>query len=118
MITFFLEGRLDGLNSVVDANRRNRYAGAKLKAEATNSIAWQIKTFSLPHLTDPHHYTFTWHEKDKRRDPDNVASACKFIFDGLIAAGVIDNDGWGQVAGITHKFVVDPWETGVEVGVS
>ncbi len=33
-----------------------------------------------------------------KRDPSNIAAAAaKFIEDGLIKAGVIENDGWKQV---------------------
>jgi hypothetical protein len=40
-------------------------------------------------------------EETLRRDPSNIiSSAIKFIEDGLIKAGVIPNDGWGNVLGI------------------
>lgn len=40
-------------------------------------------------------------EPNMKRDPSNIlASAAKFIEDGLIRAGVIENDGWKQVLGI------------------
>lgn len=40
-------------------------------------------------------------EKTKKRDPSNVFSAAiKFCEDGLMKAGVIDNDGWDNVLGI------------------
>lgn len=40
-------------------------------------------------------------EKTRKRDPSNICfSAIKFIEDGLVEAGVIENDGWSQVLGI------------------
>ena len=52
-------------------------------------------------------YLFTWFEPTRRRDPDNIAFAKKFIFDGLIQAGIIKGDGWKQVAGFADRFQVD-----------
>jgi hypothetical protein len=40
-----------------------------------------------------------WYEESKRRDPDNIRVGEKFIWDGLVAAGVIKNDGWKQHGG-------------------
>lgn len=118
MIEFFLPGRLDGLNAVVDANRTNRYAGAKHKKEITEALAWQIRAENIPPLLDvSHHFKFTWYEPNRRRDPDNVASAVKFVFDALQVAGVIPDDGWNDVASIAHEFVVAD-EVGVMVEVT
>lgn len=118
MIKFFLSGRLDGFNAVIDRNRANRYAGAKRKKQITETLAWQIRAENIPPLSDiPHHFKFTWHEKNRRRDPDNVASAVKFILDALQIAGIIPDDGWGNVASITHEFMVAD-EVGVTVEVN
>ena len=39
------------------------------------------------------HLTITFHAADKRRrDIDNLLSACKAYIDGLVAAGVIEDD--------------------------
>ena len=110
---FFIAGRLDGLNAVTNQNRANRYAGAQAKASSTDLVAWQVK--SVEPIIGCHDYTFIWHEANRRRDPDNIASAVKFVFDGLIKAGVLENDGWGQVLSISHRFAVDPQRVGVEV---
>lgn len=37
---------------------------------------------------------FLWVSKHKRMDMDNIESGQKFIWDGLVKAGVIENDGW------------------------
>jgi hypothetical protein len=57
-------------------------------------------------------FRFTWIEKDKRRNKDNIAFAKKYIFDGLVNAGIIKNDGWSEVRGFTDEFQV-----GKEYGV-
>jgi len=53
---------------------------------------------------------FTWHEKSRRRDPDNIAFAKKFILDGLVSAGVLENDGWNQVNSFTDEWVKSDWQ--------
>lgn len=47
-------------------------------------------------------------EPNVKRDPSNIAAAAaKFIEDGLIKAGVIENDGWKQVLGIMPYWILD-----------
>lgn len=54
-------------------------------------------------------------EPNMKRDPSNIAAAAaKFIEDGLIKAGVIENDGWKQVLGIRPYWI---HEKGSEGGV-
>lgn len=59
-------------------------------------------------------------EETTRRDPSNVCSAAiKFIEDGLVKAGVIPNDGWGNVLGIRPVCIHRPGrEPGVYVVMS
>ncbi len=59
-------------------------------------------------------------EETLRRDPSNIiAAAVKFIEDGLIKAGVMPNDGWGNVLGIRPICVHRPGrEPGVYVVMS
>lgn len=102
VFVLFIPGRFPGLNEVTAANRRNRYAGARQKRAMTAAVVQAAR--DCPRLSGRYVWTFTWHCTDKRRDPDNIASACKFVFDGLQAAGVLDNDGWAQVAEIRHRF--------------
>jgi Holliday junction resolvase RusA-like endonuclease len=48
--------------------------------------------------------TCRWYCKDKRRDPDNIGSAVKYILDGLVSAKIIPNDGWRQIGRIVHEY--------------
>lgn len=58
-------------------------------------------------------FEFRWHEKNRKRDPDNVAAGGrKVVLDGLVLAGTIANDGWGEVASWTDSF-----ECGDKAGV-
>ena len=115
---FFIDGRIKGLNAIINANRSNKYAGASLKKDITEALAWQIKGERLSRLDGLRHYRFTWYEPNRRRDPDNVASAIKFVLDAMQQAGIIENDGWKQVQSIHHEFIRSDSIIGVEVEVT
>ena len=106
---FTIPGVLPGLNEVTQANRTHWAAGAKQKKAFTEGIAWVLRE-QARYLKEPIGlavYTYCWYCADKRRDPSNIASACKFVEDALQAAGIIKNDGWKNVRGISHLFDVD-----------
>lgn len=66
------------------------------------------------------HFSYLVIEKNQRRDPSNIcSSAVKFIEDGLQKAGVIPDDGWKQVLGIsTYWGIYDGHDHGVYVVMS
>lgn len=78
------------MNEIIRVARSNKYASAKLKkhwtaqaaAEATGKRRFKGKVWM----------TWLWHIKNLSRDEDNLASARKFLCDGLVGAGVIKND--------------------------
>jgi Holliday junction resolvase RusA-like endonuclease len=109
-----IPGRLPGLNEMIDAARENRYASAKMKKEYTELVAWCAKAARLPRM-EKVDLVITWHEPNKRRDKDNIMAGQKFIWDGLVEAGVLPNDGWNQIGDITHRFRVDKANPRVEV---
>lgn len=47
---------------------------------------------------------FTWVEKNKRRDLDNIAFAKKFILDALVNEGILQDDSYRHVRGFTDSF--------------
>ena len=51
----------------------------------------------------------------QKRDKDNIIAGQKFVLDGLVAAGIIENDGWKQVGNIFHYFEVDSENPRVEI---
>lgn len=106
---------MPGFNEIVDAAKRGnrRYQPYNdMKRENTNSVAWMSKKIAKKKKI---FLDITWIEKNRRRDPDNIASAVKFIWDGLVEAGVISNDGWKQNGGWTNRFEVDKDNPRVEV---
>lgn len=94
--------RLPSLNEFAGPVGHWRYR--KLKAETQASIAAEIKRQGIKPMPFAH-LTYTWHEKNKKRDLDNIASACKFINDALVACKILPDDGWAEVLSLSHHFV-------------
>ena len=99
-----IEGELPDLNKYINAERTNKYKAAGIKADATDQVAWQVLTAKV--ITKPAHYHFHWTVKNKRKDPDNIAWACKFVFDGLQKAGKLKNDNMEMILSIHHTFSI------------
>ena len=54
---------------------------------------------------------FEWHEKTRRRDLDNIASAKKFILDALQECGILEGDGQKQIIAFNDSFAIgDSWD--------
>lgn len=107
--------RLPGLNEYTKANRGNKYAGAKMKADYEGLIIHYIRS-QKPKAHKRVKLVFRWREKDMKRDLDNVAFAKKFILDAMVHAGVMPGDGWKHVTGFEDHFEVSK-QPGVRVEV-
>lgn len=106
------------LNEHDNANRSNRFGGATMKKNATNLCATYVrqamnKGFELGEL--PVNMKFDWYVKDRRKDKDNIAFAKKYIFDGMVQAGLLQNDGWKQIGDWEETFDVDKEYERVEI---
>ena len=112
MQIFTIEQRLPGLNEYIHAVNINRYKGNALKREAQDAIGFSIKRARLEPVTAyPVFVFFEWHEKTRRRDLDNIASAKKFILDALQEFGILEGDGQKQLVGFSDRFVIgDGWD--------
>lgn len=102
-----ISGTLPSLNEVINANRSNRFAGAKMKKSVQSSIEKLVMQQCL-YKYERIRISFEWYEKNRKRDFDNIASSAKFILDALVKCKVIPNDGWKQIAPeLNHKFYHD-----------
>ena len=118
-ITFFVPGPLPNLNEIIGAAKgyHGRGFGYKtMKEEWTSLVVQAIRKCHIRPIKKAH-FAFYWKEKNKRRDPDNFVAGQKFIFDGLVEAGVLVNDGWDQIMSIEHLWGVDKLEPGVVVSI-
>lgn len=108
---FVVEDKLPSLNDYINACRTNQYKGAKLKKDVENLISTYIKIAKVQKKLKPTDKPiivhFEWHEKTKRRDADNVASAKKYILDAMQKSGIIPNDNRKYVKGFTDTIIDD-----------
>ena len=84
---------LTTLNQYIDAERRNKYVGAKIKKMDTETVAWIAKSTLNP-VDRISSIDITFWVTNKRTDKDNLIFSTKFILDGLVMAGIIKGDGW------------------------
>lgn len=101
--TLWIKGKFPNLNDIILESRKNKYGAANQKKTWTNLVAMTAR--DLRPMTRVW-IKFIWHEKNRKRDPDNIAAAKKFILDGLKDAGVLENDGWKQISGFTDCFEI------------
>ena len=90
--TFTIHFKLPSLNDYICACRRNKYAGAKFKAEIERDICWAIKAAKLRPVDNKCIVCMTFIEGNHKRDVDNVESAKKFIADSLVSCGILQGD--------------------------
>ena len=114
--SFTIQGRLSGLNEYTAACRSNCYAGANMKKKnermVESSIFEQLRGVKFDNKVS---ISYTWYEKNKRRDLDNIAFAKKFIQDALVKMGVLQGDGWQHIIQFTDDFKVDKNNPRIEV---
>lgn len=103
--SFEILGRLPGMNELIGAINRHRFAGATMKKQKTFECGQWILAGKVPKFTEPVAIRFEWIEPDRRRDIDNIAGGgSKFILDALVATERIPNDTREWVKSIEHVF--------------
>ena len=107
-----IPGSLPTMNEIIAASKSHWGQYSKMKRENTEAVTWAAK------MLEPMERVVvecTWYCGDRRKDPDNIQAGVKFILDGLVEAGTLENDGWKQVAGIVHRFEIDRENPRVEI---
>ena len=115
--SFTIDGRLDCLNDYLKAERvRIRTRTGKITTVGNNLkhktqeyiIACIRRDLRKVHIDKPVSIYYCFYEPNKKRDLDNVMSfAMKTIQDSLVLSGVLNNDGWACIQGISADFRVD-----------
>ncbi len=120
--SLWVPGPLPGLNEIIAAAKSGRGKGnaySRLKADWTQSVWAHAKAAHLRLMETPVRIGFLWVEKDRRRDPDNVAAGGrKLILDGLVKAGVLSDDGSHEIQSWTDTFTVGKKSPGVHVEIA
>ena len=112
-----IPGTLPGLNDMIDAARTSKYTSARQKKDNTELVAWCAKKAKIPTLAKIG-LIITWYEPNMKRDPDNVQAGVKYIWDGLVVAGALINDGWKQQGPVQHIMAVDRDRPRVEIEIT
>lgn len=61
-------------------------------------------------------FHLTWYAKDRRTDKDNISFADKYIYDGMVDAGLLQNDGFNNLGDLfVNEFKVDRENPRVEI---
>lgn len=127
---FFIPYTFPTLNEIIAAKGSTNgkkgarwYRYTKIKNEAIEATMSAIygpynKTYIIELVDGPYCFQFDWYCENKRKDPDNISAGQKFIFDGLVRACVLPNDGWREVATILHTFDSNPSPYGYGVMVT
>lgn len=107
-IKIVIPGELVDLNKYINAERTNKFLAAKIKKQETDVCYLATRKYKKLNPEKRYKANFAWFTKDKRKDPDNIAFAKKFVFDGCVKSGFLRKDGWSQIAGFSDTFQVSP----------
>lgn len=89
-----------GWNEYINAERKNKYSANNIKQDEKAIIAFSVdKKYKGDY---PVTLTIRPHYKSKRRDLDNYRM--KGLIDGLVSAGVIENDNLTKI----DKIILEP----------
>ena len=104
----WIPGPLPGMNETIAAAKGfggRGYGYSKIKHRWTEAVQLLAKAAQLKPVSSAR-FSFVWRERKRSRDPDNFTAARKFVLDGLVAAGVIPDDGWAEVLGFSDAWTV------------
>lgn len=115
----WIPAKFPSLNEYINAERRNRFLGAKMKKEWTELVRDTViatRGSTLEYVAVfPLGVKFIVHEQNSRRDIDNVsAMVAKVSLDGLVKANVLPDDNQKYVNRIEFEFIIDG-TNGVEI---
>lgn len=118
---FTIYGKMPSLNDVIEKTRINKFAGATMKKNLQRDINIQllhqmaIMGMSAP-LESQSDLKFTFYEKNKKRDKDNIISSQKFLLDSMVEVGILKNDGWKWIRNLAYDFELsDTYKVEIEV---
>lgn len=110
MIQFRIDAQLPSLNDYINKLKgpHGKTLGAVFKAQ-TDALCMEymlpIKAAARALCKAPVLILFKWNEKSKRRDLDNVYSGKKYILDAMQKCGIIDNDNYTHIKGVTDTVI-------------
>ena len=95
---------------------QHHYARNKVKQGVQMALATLFKRSLQPIEDYPLKVWFQWHNRNRRLDPDNQASAAqKLVLDALQQAKIISNDGTYNISELHHQFTFGAAEPLLEI---
>lgn len=107
VIEFDIPGTLPTMNEMINLSKTHWAEYREMKAIATNKVVTSILSQNIPKINNKIDIRIKWVCPNKRHDKDNIASGAKFIWDGLVKAGIIPNDTWKYQRSTTHLYDID-----------
>ena len=98
----YIPCKFPSLNDYIRECRANKYQAAVTKRAVESYIMRYMA--DAPQFKRPVYLSFHWIEHGKKRDPDNVAFAKKFVLDALVKGGHLQNDTARYIAGFSDTF--------------
>lgn len=83
--------------------RMHHFTIAKRKKEWEEIVMVEVKRQSIQKVNQVTMEYNLHFANNRRRDADNYATSCKFIQDGLVKAGILPDDDFDHVLGLTIK---------------
>jgi len=108
-----IDYKFTSLNEYINAERTNKYIASKIKKEETEVA--RLHFLGKEKIKKRVDMTFIWHLHNKKKDPDNIAFAKKFILDGMVKSGVLENDTLKWIKSLRDEFVIGGKSDFVEV---
>lgn len=104
MMKIIINYKLSNWNDIINANRRNRYIGARLKKVEMGYIKYFL--LNKPKIVKyPIKIVCIWHTKNFGSDLDN--KSLKAVLDEMQELGILENDNISHISEITYKAIKD-----------
>lgn len=116
-----IEGTFPSLNEFIDANRQGKgrwNKGNQMKQRDQTAIIKAVVPQIRKALRQPIFIEYTFYERSRRRDMDNVSGYFHKVFqDALVECGRLKNDNWSGIRGFSDKFEVDAKRPRIEITI-
>ena len=94
--TLIINSKMPGLNEIIAAAKIRWKGGGRysqMKRKWTEVVMSECSIQNLKPMKGAVKVNILVHDINKRRDPDNIlAGCCKFTLDGIVKAGIIEDD--------------------------
>lgn len=114
-----VNGKFPSLNEFINACRTHKMAANNMKHKSQNEIAvYLVEQLQKVRIDKPVFIKYTYYEKNKKRDLDNISSYFHKVFqDSLVNCKIIHNDSWQYIVGFSDDFAVDNKNPRIEVEI-